>query len=101
MKSQHKTHQTPAPGHHLYGKLTPKQLQTRENLALTCRVCNKAEKLSKDDVNMAYLDSLYGAPCNAFDDRMDSLGIAIVDWDCKKFSCFMVYPSRMHHSVIK
>ena len=58
MKCQHKTHQIPAPGHHLYGKLTPKQLQTRENLALTCRICNNAEKLNKDDVNMAYLDSL-------------------------------------------
>ena len=58
IRCQHKSHQIPAPGHHLYGKLTPEQLKVREGLGLTCRVCNKAKKLSKDDVNMAYLDSL-------------------------------------------
>ena len=58
IRCQHKSHQIPAPGHHLYGKLTPEQLKVREGLGLTCRVCNKAKRLSKDDVNMAYLDSL-------------------------------------------
>ena len=58
MKCQHKTHQIPTPGHHLYGKLTPKQLHVRESLVLTCRVCKNAKKLSNEDVNMAYLDSL-------------------------------------------
>ena len=58
MKTQHATHQTPGPGHHLYGKITPEQQQVRERLAETCRVCEKAPKLSKQDINMGYLDSL-------------------------------------------
>ena len=58
MKTQHKAHQTPTPGHHLYGKISPYQQTVRDKLAETCRICGKAPKLSKQDVNMGYLDSL-------------------------------------------
>ena len=58
MKTQHAAHQTPSPGHHLYGKITPEQRQVRDRLAETCRVCGRVPKLSKQDVNMGYLDSL-------------------------------------------
>ena len=58
MKTQHKAHQTPAPGHHLYGNISPHQQKVRDKLAETCRICGNVPKLSKKDVNMAYLDSL-------------------------------------------
>ena len=58
MKSQHKTHQIPSKGHHLFGKLTKKQLKIRAGLKENCRICQKRPELDRKGINMAYLDSL-------------------------------------------
>ena len=56
-KTQHKAHQIPVEGHHLYGnpKMNP---EARKELEKSCKICHKEPKVDNEGINLGYLDSL-------------------------------------------
>jgi len=80
-KCQHKAHQIPTPGHHLFGNISPEQQKARESLQKTCRICKMVPELKKDSVNMAYLDSVCSgvAPTITRDDKIQKK-VGNQDW---------------------